>query len=59
MNKIAQEVLLVIMILMAIGAALMLSDVPIKGTTNCDIAEISPDFTPAMREQCRQLREVK
>jgi len=23
---------------------------------NCDIAEISPDFTPEMREACRQAR---
>lgn len=23
---------------------------------NCSIAEISPDFTPAMREECRKLR---
>jgi hypothetical protein len=25
-------------------------------TFNCSIAEISPDFTPAMREMCRKLR---
>ena len=23
---------------------------------NCSIAEISPDFTPAMKEECRKLR---
>jgi hypothetical protein len=23
---------------------------------NCSIAEISPDFTPRMREECRRLR---
>ena len=23
---------------------------------NCSIAEISPDFTPKMREECRKLR---
>ena len=26
---------------------------------SCSIAEISPDFTQDMREQCRQLRSVK
>jgi hypothetical protein len=26
-----------------------------KHTYNCSIAEISPDFTPAMREECRKL----
>lgn len=25
-------------------------------TVNCSIAEISPDFTPAMREECRKLK---
>jgi len=24
---------------------------------NCSIAEISPDFTPAMREECRSLQK--
>jgi hypothetical protein len=26
---------------------------------NCSIAEISPDFTNAMREECRKLRREK
>jgi hypothetical protein len=26
---------------------------------SCSIAEISPDYTQQMREQCRQLRSVK
>ena len=26
-------------------------------TINCSIAEFSPDFTPAMREACRNLRK--
>jgi hypothetical protein len=25
-------------------------------TYNCSLAEISPDFTPAMKEECRKLR---
>jgi hypothetical protein len=25
---------------------------------NCSIAEISPDFTPKMREECRKLRHT-
>jgi len=24
---------------------------------NCSIAEISPDYTPAMKEECRKLRK--
>ena len=30
-----------------------------KVVYNCSIAEISPDFTPAMREECRKLRLEK
>lgn len=26
---------------------------------NCSIAEISPDYTPAMKEECRRLRSQK
>lgn len=35
---------------------------PAKGSViviNCSISEISPDFTPAMREACRQVRAEK
>jgi hypothetical protein len=30
---------------------------PAQTMVNCSIAEISPDFTPAMREECRKLRK--
>ena len=26
---------------------------------NCEISEISPDFTPAMKQECRKLRKLK
>ena len=29
---------------------------PVGATYNCSIAEISPDFTPAMKDECRKLR---
>jgi hypothetical protein len=29
---------------------------PAQTMINCNIAEISPDFTPAMREECRKLK---
>jgi hypothetical protein len=29
---------------------------PTERTYSCDIAEISPDYTVAMKEQCRKLR---
>lgn len=35
------------------------SVLPQEVAYNCSIAEISPDFTPKMREECRKLRMVK
>jgi hypothetical protein len=29
---------------------------PTKAVYDCRLAEISPDYTPAMREECRKLR---
>jgi hypothetical protein len=43
----------------AIAFALAVTFMPRKGDVviiNCDISEISPDFTPEMREACRQVR---
>jgi hypothetical protein len=35
----------------------MLSELPQAKTYNCSIAEISPDYPPAVREQCRKLNK--
>ena len=32
---------------------------PAQSMYNCSIAEISSDFTPAMKEECRKLRSNK
>ena len=32
------------------------SYLPREATYNCSIAEISPDYTPAMKQECRRLR---
>jgi hypothetical protein len=32
---------------------------PTQAMYNCSIAEISPDFTPAMKDECRKLRMAK
>jgi hypothetical protein len=48
--------------LIALGAALfgllygIHSYLPQEAVYDCRIAEISPDYTPAMREECRRLR---
>ena len=52
--------------LVVLGAALfsilyginsMVGDMP--RAYNCSIAEISPDFTPKMRDECRKLRATQ
>lgn len=35
----------------------MLAELPQARTYNCSIAEISPDYSPAVREQCRKLNK--
>ena len=32
---------------------------PTHQVVNCSLAEISPDFTPELRQQCRLLRATK
>ena len=34
------------------------SYLPKSGTYDCGIAEISPDYTPAMKDACRRLRMI-
>jgi hypothetical protein len=33
--------------------------IPNERIYDCSLAEISPDFTPKMREECRNLRRIK
>jgi hypothetical protein len=48
--------------LILLGAALfgllygIHSYLPQEAVYNCSIAEISPDYTPAMKQECRKLR---
>lgn len=60
-----KEHLLVWPALTVLGAAMFAllyginSWMPAQTMYNCSIAEISPDFTPAMKEECRKLRSNK
>jgi hypothetical protein len=51
-------------VLIVLGAALfallygIYSYLPKSGTYDCSIAEISPDYTPAMKDACRKLRVI-
>lgn len=58
MKPVVREVL-IILVCLVLGYLLsrvILSHYPPKGKyINCSISEISPDFTPAMKEECRKL----
>lgn len=51
--------------LIILGAALVAllyginSSLPQTAVYDCRLAEISPDFTTAMREECRKLNSIK
>jgi len=51
--------------LIVLGAAMFAllygihSWMPAQTMYNCSIAEISPDYTPAMKNECRRLRMAK
>lgn len=56
---ITKEFILII-ITIAVGVVIALATYPIKERTiDCSIAEISPDYTNAMKEACRKERMVK
>lgn len=52
-----------ILIMLAIGiiTILILFNIPTptKQVLNCSLVEISPDFTPEHRKQCREIRATK
>lgn len=52
----------VVLIGLVIAFCIVFSTMPRKGDVvviNCSLSEISPDFTPEMREACRQARSKK
>lgn len=58
--KPAHRELLIVVVCLVLGfciSKIVLHYAPPSGTKiiNCSIAEISPDFTPEMREACRKL----
>lgn len=50
-----------IMIAIGIITLLALFNIPVseEQTINCSLVEISPDFTPEHRKQCREIRATK
>lgn len=57
-NTLKREII-IIAICLPIGVALTYFTLPKKGDVvvyNCSISEISPDYPPKVKEECRKLR---
>ena len=58
-NNLFKEVLILLMIFVVGVSILFLIPQPTHQVINCSLAEISPDFTPEMRKECRIIRGTK
>jgi len=56
LKHLAKWMLIVIVLLFSLVPVVMLA--PKGRAIDCSLAEISPDFTPAMREACRKARHA-
>ena len=57
-NPVTYAVLMVVIVI-AFLLFLLFGPRPTERVVNCSLAEISPDFTPELRQQCRLLRATK
>jgi hypothetical protein len=53
------DMLILLVVFVASVGLLFLIPQPTHQVINCSLAEISPDFTPEMRKQCRMIRGTK
>ena len=51
--------MLILLVVFVACVGLLLLPQPTHQTINCSIAEISPDFSPEMRKECRMIRGTK
>lgn len=58
LRSFALGLLFFVILCIMIGLVILGNTVASTGSRvyNCSVAEISPDFTPKMREECRKLR---
>jgi hypothetical protein len=57
-----KEMLLVAVVVLLFAVVFWLAPKRLHGDVvviNCGVSEISPDFTPAMRQACREARKPK
>lgn len=53
------EMLILITAFVLFVSLLLMIPQPTQKVINCSLAEISPDFTPEMRKECRMIRGTK
>lgn len=53
------DVLILLLVFLICVSFLLLIPQPTHQVINCSMAEISPDFTPEMRKECRIIRGTK
>lgn len=57
-NLIVDIMILLVVFAVCTGLLLLIPQ-PTQQVINCSLVEISPDFTPDMRKQCREIRGIK
>lgn len=58
-NNLFKDILILLVIFVVGVSILFLIPQPTHQVINCSLAEISPDFTPEMRKECRIIRGTK
>lgn len=58
-NNLFKDILILLVIFVVGVSILFLVPQPTHQVINCSLAEISPDFTPEMRKECRIIRGTK
>lgn len=53
------DMLILLVVFVACVSLLLFIPQPAHQVINCSLAEISPDFTPEMRKECRMIRGTK
>lgn len=53
------DMLILLVMFVACVSLLLLIPRPTHQVINCSLSEISPDFTPDMRKECRMIRGTK
>lgn len=58
-NNLLIDMVILLVVFVTCVSLLLLIPKSMHQIINCSLAEISPDFTPEMRKQCRMIRGTK